>query len=114
MAWLKVSFSPVSGAAATWAGCDLAGLAFLAGVVGLAGLTDLVFLVAACFAGCEARDFFAGAFFAVFFFMGRHSLFFDRAAQVWSEAAAIVNSCLIRSEVNPYRNLSRHTLLTIH
>src|SRR5271167_4530933 len=54
MAWLKMSFSPVSGTEPVLAGCGLAGLAFL---------------TAARFAGREARVFFTAVFFALDFFM---------------------------------------------
>src|SRR5271165_2835289 len=75
MAWLKVSFSPVSVSTATFPGF---------------GLFFFVTLATARFAGRETRALFAEAFFAVGFFICRHSTSFDRAAQVCCGVTATV------------------------
>src|SRR5271157_5803197 len=76
MAWLKVSFSPVVGAAA---------------LVGL----GLAFLATARFAGRETRVFFAEAFFAFGFFISRHSILLRPSGASMVGATTIVKQAVI-------------------
>src|ERR1022692_3844025 len=79
MAWLKVSFAPVSAAT---------GACFFAGGFARLGLAALE---AARLAGRETLVFLADVFFAVaVFFINRPPTRSPDAAQVWSGAAAIV------------------------